>query len=96
MPIEPPAPSVAERSDRDDEDDEGLAVAVWALGSTDPEERSVAILELEPDGPGLRYLLEVLTDDPDQTVIGSLEKLLQHPDADVREAAADAIDFLEE
>ena len=32
----------------------------------------------------------------DHTVIGSLEKLLQHPDPEVREAAEDAIDYLEE
>ena len=111
------------------------------LESSDPEERSDALFDIEPEGPGLQALLEVLSDDPepevrglaarqlgyaespeataglvsalddpapavvievvvalqmidDSTVIESLEKLLQHPDAEVREAAEDAIDYL--
>jgi len=144
-----PAPPAADREqpyrddDYDYQDGEDLALALEGLKNPDPEERSDAVLDIEPEGPGLQYLLEVVTDDPDpevrmaavsqlgdsespeaidglvtalndsdsevvleaidgleysadHNVIGSLEKLLPHPDPEVQEAAADAIDYLEE
>jgi HEAT repeat protein len=134
--VEPPASAPADRA----EDDE-LAAAVRALESADPEQRSDAVFDIEPEGQGLRSLLQVLRDDPDpgvrglaarqlayaespeatsglvsaledpapevvieaigaleliddSSVIGSLEKLAQHRDPGVREAAAEAIDYL--
>ena len=146
-PRRAPPPADLERQSPDDDydyqDPEDLALALEGLKNPDPEERSDAVLDIEPEGPGLQYLLEVVTDDPDpevriaavsqlgdsespeaitgmltalndansevileaidgleysadQNVIGNLEKLLQHPDPEVREAAEDAIDYLEE
>ena len=136
--VEPPASAPGERAE---EEDDELAAAVRALESADPEERSDALLDIEPEGQGLRSLLQVLRDDPDpevrglaarqlgyaelpeataglvsaledpapevvieaigaleliddSSVIGSLEKLAQHRDPGVREAAAEAIDYL--
>jgi HEAT repeat protein len=141
IPMEPPASAAADR-DRAEEETE-LAAAAQALKSSDPEERSGALFDIEPEGRGLQLLLGVLSDDPDpevrglaarqvgyakspeataglvsalddpdpgvlieaidalelsgdSAVIGSLEKLLQHPDAQVREAAEDAIEFLKD
>jgi HEAT repeat protein len=146
-PRRAPPPADLERRSPDDDydyqDPEDLALALEGLKNPDPEERSDAVLDIEPEGPGLQYLLEVVTDDPDpevriaavsqlgdsespeaitgmltalndansevileaidgleysadQNAIGNLEKLLQHPDPEVREAAEDAIDYLEE
>ena len=139
IPMEPPAAAVPKRANLDEA--EQLAAALQELESSDPEVRSDALFDIEPEGPGLQALLEVLSDDPDpevrglaarqlgyagspeataglvsalddpapevvieavdalqmiddSTVIGSLEKLLQHPDAEVRAAAEDGIDFL--
>jgi len=136
--VEPPASAPGERAE---EEDDELAAAVRALESADPEERSDALFDIEPEGQGLRSLLQVLRDDPDpevrglaarqlgyaespeataglvsalgdpapgvvievigaleliddSSVIGSLEKLAQHRDPGVREAAAEAIDYL--
>jgi len=136
--MEPPA--AAPKPANLDEAEE-LAGALQELKSSDPDERSTALFDIEPEGPGLQVLLEVLSDDPDaevrglaarqlgyaespeataglvsalddpapgvvieaidalemigdSTVIGSLEKLLQHPDAEVREAAKEGIDYL--
>ena len=61
---------------------EATAGLVSALDDPDPEVVIEAIDALE------------LIDD--STVIGSLEKLLQHPDAQVQEAAKDAIEFLKD
>ena len=136
--VEPPASAPAERAEAEDDE---LAAAVRALESADPEERSDAVFDIEPEGQGLHSLLQVLRDDPDpgvrglaarqlgyaelpeataglvsaledpapevvieaigaleliddSSVIGSLEKLAQHRDPGVREAAAEAIDYL--
>jgi HEAT repeat protein len=54
--------------DYDSQDEEDLALALEGLKNPDPEERSDAVLDIEPEGPGLQYLLEVMTDDPDPEV----------------------------
>ena len=139
--VEPPVSAPAERADRAEEEDDELAAALRALESADPEERSDALFDIEPEGQGLHSLLQVLRDDSDpevrglaarqlgyaespeataglvsalddpapevvievisaleliddSSVIGNLEKLAQHRDPRVREAAADAIDYL--
>ena len=140
-PAEQPA-SAAAGGDEAGEDAE-LAAVAEALKNSDPDERSAALFDVEPEGRGIEVLLGVLNDDPDpavrglaarqlgyakspeataglvsalddpdpgvlievidaleliddSTVIGSLEKLLQHPDAQVQEAAKDAIEFLKD
>ena len=142
---ETPVPTVAaapEPADLDEaEANQELAAALQELESPDPDERALALFDIEPEGPGLEALIEVLSEDPDpevrglaarqlgsaespeataalvsalddpapevvieaidalsmiddSSVIGSLEKLRQHPDAEVREAAGDCIEFL--
>ena len=54
--------------DYDYEDEEELALALDALRNPDPLERSDAVLDIDPEGRGLPYLLEVLSDDSDPEV----------------------------
>ena len=61
----------------------------------------VTVLRMEGDiddrgANDLRTSLLDCLKDKRYNVIGNLEKLLQHPDPEVREAAEDAIDYLEE
>jgi len=69
-------------ADRLGEEDSPAAIAalVAALGDPDSEVvlRAIEILEFEAEG----------------WLIPELERLLSHPDPEVREAAEDAIDFL--
>ena len=71
-PRRAPPPADVEQRYRDDDydyqDEEDLALALEGLKNPDPEERSDAVLDIEPEGPGLQYLLEVVTDDPDPEV----------------------------
>ena len=107
----PPA-DVERRSVDDDydyQDDEDLALALEGLKNPDPEERSDAVLDIEPEGPGLQYLLEVVTDDPDPEVrmaavsqLGDSESLeainglvtaLNDPNSEVVLEAIDSLEY---
>jgi hypothetical protein len=120
----------------------GLEELAEQLDTTDAGIRAQVVSEIDPDGPGIAILAEMLSDDPDpfvrvaaakqlgdtdtfvatralldaladpdpqvvvsaldglefagdESVIPLLEPLLEHRDATVRTAAAEAIDFLE-
>jgi HEAT repeat protein len=95
--------------DYDYQDQEDLALALEGLRNPDPEERSDAVLDIEPEGPGLQYLLEVVTDDPDPEVrlaaVGQLEDsespeaiqglvtALDDPDSEVVLEAIDSLEY---
>jgi HEAT repeat protein len=94
------------------QDDEELDEAVRALRSSDPEERSDAVLDIEPEGPGLPYLLEVLSDDPDPEVrltavgqlgdsespeaVAGLVSALHDSDPEVVLEAIDALEYIDD
>jgi HEAT repeat protein len=102
-----------ERRYRDDDydyqDEEDLALALEGLKNPDPEERSDAVLDIDPEGPGLQYLLEVATDDPDPEVrmaavsqlgdtespeaIAGLVTALGDPDSEVVLEAIDGLEY---
>jgi HEAT repeat protein len=96
MPTEAGAVADAERLERDDDYDleaaEDLALALEALKSSDPEERSDAILDLDPEGPGLPYLLELVGDDPSPEV--RMAAVSQLGDAESPEAIAGLVSAL--
>jgi HEAT repeat protein len=110
LPMEPAASAAAEPAARDD--DEDLAAALEALKSPDPEERSDAVLDIEPEGRGLPYLLEVLSDDPDPEVrVSAAEQLaygespeataglvsaLDDPDPEVVVEVIDALELIDD
>ena len=113
-----------------------LAEALNNLRSPDPEVRADAVLDIEPEGVGLRTLVDTLSD-PDKDVrlavvsqledaespdavaglvralqdgdsdvvleaidalefVGDLRRLLDSKNPEIKEAAQDAIDYLEE
>ena len=90
-------------------DEESFAEALEGLRSDDPDDRADAVLDLEPEGRGLPYLLEVVGDDPDPEVriaaIGQLEdgespeavaglvRALDDADSEVVLEAIDALEF---
>ncbi|MDH3735247.1 MAG: HEAT repeat domain-containing protein [Gemmatimonadota bacterium] len=125
------------------EDDEDLREALNELRSSDPEVRADAVYDIEPEGVGLRYLIDTLSDpdpevrisvisqledadeepeaiaglvtalgdeDPevvieaidaiefvgDSSQIRDLQRYADHPNEEVREAVADAIEYLED
>jgi len=124
------------------QDPQELAEALNALRSSDAEERADAVLDIEPEGVGLRTLVDTLRDpdpevrmavisqledsdspeavgglvsalqdaDPevvleaidalefvgDENVVADLRRLESHPNQEVREAAAEAREYLEE
>ena len=107
----PPA-DVERRSGDDDydyQDEEDLALALEGLKNPDPEERSDAVLDIEPEGPGLQYLLEVVTDDPEPEVrmaavsqlgdsespeaINGLVTALNDPNSEVVLEAIDSLEY---
>ena len=90
--MEPPAAAAAERADLDE--DEELAAALQALESSDPEERSDALFDIEPEGPGLQVLLEALSDDPDPEVRGVAARQLGY--AESPEATAGLVSALDD
>ena len=130
------------RSERVARQEEEQRRAIEQLTSRDPSVRAEAASEIDPEGPGLGALLDIVYEDPDpavrtaavsqledsdthaavegliaalndddrgvvleaidalefagdETVIPRLEPFLESPDAEVREAAAEAIEFLE-
>jgi HEAT repeat protein len=81
---------------RDDPDPEVRGLAARQLGYAESPE-AVAGLVSALEDPAPQVVIEAigaLEMIDDSSVIGSLEKLAQHRDAGVREAAGDAIDFL--
>jgi HEAT repeat protein len=109
----PPPPADLEPWGGDDDYDlereEELALAVEALRDPDPAERSDAVLDIDPAGRGLPYLLEVLSDDLDPEVriavvsqlanaespevIAGLVSALNDRDPEVVLEAIDALEF---
>jgi len=95
--------------DHDYEDEEELALALKALRDPDPTERSDAVLDIHPEGRGLPYLLEVLSDDAEPEVriaavsqlasakspeaIAGLVSALSDRDPEVVLEAIDALEF---
>jgi HEAT repeat protein len=108
--MEPPA-SAAAGPDEAEEDAE-LAAVAEALKSSDPDERSAALFDLEPEGRGLQVLLGVLSDDPDPEVRGlaarqlgyakspeataGLVSALDDPDPGVLIEAIDALELIDD
>jgi HEAT repeat protein len=91
------------------QDPEELAEALNALRSSDAEERADAVLDIEPEGVGLRTLVDTLRDpDPEvrMAVISQLEdsdspeavaglvSALQDSDPEVVLEAIDALEFV--
>jgi HEAT repeat protein len=92
-----------------DQDAEILAEALNNLRSSDPEMRAEAVLDIEPEGVGLRTLVDTLRD-PDKDVrlavvsqledgespeaVAGLVRALQDADADVVLEAIDALEFV--
>lgn len=104
-------PAMSEEEDvyYDDYDDEEFAEIMVGLRSDDPDDRADAVLDLEPEGRSLPYLLEIVSDDPDPevriTAVGQLEDgespeaiaglvaALNDPDSEVVLEAIDALEF---
>jgi HEAT repeat protein len=137
-----PAETMARPGAAPVQDPEVLAEALNNLRSSDAEVRADAVLDIEPEGIGIRTLVDTLRDpdpevrlavisqledgespeavagivsalgdgDPevvleaidalefvgDENVLGDLRRLVDHPNQEVREAAEDAIEYLQE
>jgi HEAT repeat protein len=92
IPMEPPASAAVEPDEAAEDAD--LAAVAEALKSSDPEERSAALFDLEPEGRGLQVLLEVLSDDPDPAVRGLAARQLGY--AKSPEATAGLVSALDD
>jgi HEAT repeat protein len=87
----PPPPSAGSG---EAEEDAELAAVADALKSSDPEERSAALFDVEPEGRGVQVLLGVLNDDPDPEVRGLAARQLGH--ASSPEATAGLVSALDD
>ena len=108
-PEPPSSPQSMARPPREEADADALADALNNLRSSDPEIRADAVLDIEPEGVGLRTLVDTLGD-PDKDVrlavvsqledaespeaVAGLVRALGDADPDVVLEAIDALEFV--